>query len=246
MGRYLFEGAFIPLFRSMFRLIYFALLLLPCLMVSAAGSGSDTISVYRAFVALSDPGVTVLPIVSRQALANAALSGSDDLTIAANGGQNVAILPPYSDRYLRVAISSASEATYKVLRRGKKEIVGVVYTVGDSATVRDSELRFYDSRFRPIALKKVMTPLCVEDFFDFTGVDKETRTSLTAMLPFMAVEYVFAPESDEMTARLTAVEALPREDQRRLAPYLRSPLRLVWDGGKYRRIDNSAFAPSGR
>ncbi|MGM9815887.1 MAG: DUF3256 family protein [Lepagella sp.] len=225
----------------MVRFFYFALFVAAGLWAvsASAGTSTDEVTAYRAFVEINDPAVTILSQESRSTLASDSLSGSADLASTANKNISATLMEPHSRSYLRVAISTASEATYKVLRRGKKDIVGVVYTVGDSATVRDSELRFYDSRFRPIALKRVMTPLCVEDFFDFTGVDKETRISLLAMLPFMAVEYGFAPDSDEMTARLTAVEALSREDQRRLAPYLRS-LRLVWDGKKYRRMSGLA------
>ncbi|MGN0236968.1 MAG: DUF3256 family protein [Lepagella sp.] len=207
-----------------------------CLREAQAALSGEELTTYRAFVEIDDPAVTILPKATRQAMAYDAASGGAVLTTPSSVGQST-VMEPHSRSYLRVGISAVSEATYKVLRRGGKDIVGVVYTVGDSATVRDSELRFYDSRFRPIALKKVLTPLGVEDFFDFTGVDKETRSSLLGILPFMAVEYVFAPGSDEMTVRLTAVGALSWEDQRCLAPYLRSPLRLVWDGGKYRRMD---------
>ncbi|MDY5387851.1 MAG: DUF3256 family protein, partial [Muribaculaceae bacterium] len=174
---------------------------------------------------------------NRMATAYDALLGYNNLTLPTNEGRLAEVRKPHSRSYLRVTLTTSSEVTYKVLPRGGKDIVGIAYTVGDSATVRDSELRFYDERFRPIALKRVMTPLRIEDFFDFRGVEKGMRGELMALLPFMAVEYSFSPDNEELRARLTAVEALSREDQQRLAPYLRSPLLLVWDGRKYRKMD---------
>lgn len=198
---------------------------------------SKEVTAYRAFAMIKDPAVTILPAKNRMATAYDALLGYNNLTLPTNEGRLAEVRKPHSRSYLRVTLTTSSEVTYKVLPRGGKDIVGIAYTVGDSATVRDSELRFYDERFRPIALKRVMTPLRIEDFFDFRGVDKGMRGELMALLPFMAVEYIFSPDNEELRARLTAVEALSREDQQRLAPYLRSPLLLVWDGGKYRRMD---------
>lgn len=198
---------------------------------------SKEVTAYRAFAMIKDPAVTILPAKNRMATAYDALLGYNNLTLPTNEGRLAEVRKPHSRSYLRVTLTTSSEVTYKVLPRGGKDIVGIAYTVGDSATVRDSELRFYDERFRPIALKRVMTPLRIEDFFDFRGVEKGMRGELMALLPFMAVEYSFSPDNEELRARLTAVEALSREDQQRLAPYLRSPLLLVWDGGKYRRMD---------
>ncbi len=154
-------------------------------------------------------------------------------------GGSSQLIYPVTDEYLAIRISPVSQLTFRILpRKHKKEknIVAVVYTLGDESTSSDSEVAFYDSQMNPLKTRDFLKLATLDDFLDIPDNDKELKKELVEMVPFPMVEYTLWPDSDTLTAKLTVGDVLGVEDQEKLMPYIRPMLRYRWDGHKFNLI----------
>ena len=146
------------------------------------------------------------------------------------------LIPPVTDNYLKVQVTPVTSLTIKILPYGKGNIAATVYTIGDSLQAADTEIRFYDEKMVELDRSKFIKLLTTPDFFNFKGVDSETRKALLDLVPFPTVEYILEPEGNRLQAHLTSGEFLGKETLEKIGPYLVRDRYFNWDGKKFKLL----------
>lgn len=144
------------------------------------------------------------------------------------------LVPPVTDKYLKVRITPVTELSIRILDGGKTPIVATAYTVGDSLQAADTKLQFFTPEMKEIKLEKIMRIATSEDFLNLQGLSRKEREEILFLLPFPTVEYTFNAENNDLKARLTVGEFLSREANEKIKPYLRRDRTYKWDGHKYK------------
>jgi hypothetical protein len=144
------------------------------------------------------------------------------------------LMPPLSDDYLKVKLTSASTIAIKVLESKSGQIFVSSYTVGSDSNSRDSELSFFDKYMRRVKTSKYLKEPELKDFL-VDGLDSKTRETVLDQIPFLTVEYSFRPGEDTLTATLTISGYMGREEFEKVSPYLRKQLQYRWSGNKFEK-----------
>lgn len=194
----------------------------------------DTISVRRAFLEMPE---TLLDIVNRRTRSDMLIYyDADSLWKAPNAVEGISVLEKVTPDYLALKITDVSRMAIKVLPYGKKgsEIVAAAYTITTPDSVADTELRFFDSRMRQLPTYTYLQAPEMKDFFSVPKGAKISLKDIDNIVPFPTVEYTLHPGSGELTARMTSLGTLSKENRTLVEPYLRKELTYEWDGKKFR------------
>lgn len=143
-------------------------------------------------------------------------------------------LAPVTSTFLKVRLTPVSTVAIKELPYKGKKIFAVSNTVAPEPGSADSELHFFDCHMKPMRADKMLKTPSVRDFLSLDNVDSSTRRELESLVPFPTIEYAFSPDSDTVTATLTAEGNMSREDFAKLKPYLRSTRIYRWDGHSFK------------
>lgn len=161
---------------------------------------------------------------------------ADSLWKAPNALEGYCQLQEVADDYLRVRVSDVSSLEIKILPMAKYgDIVMTLYTVGDDATAKDTEIRFFDRNLNPLKEKGIFTPPSMYDFFSLAKGSGLTKKELDDLIPFQTVEYSTGSGSAPLTATFTTLTSLPEETKERLRPFLLPPLQYQWTGKSFKR-----------
>lgn len=202
---------------------------------SLVAPSAKAITASEAFERLDVEALTLIEPAARQQMVRDYLDENKVDTVF-NALEGLSwIVPPVSNDYLQVQVSQVTKLTLRVLPSKKGQLVGAIYTVGDSITAPDSQLTFYDAEMNPLKLDKILKQPKLGDFFDFSGVPDSEKKALLKKIPFPTIEYTFSPEGTDLTARLTIERYMGAEDFAKLTLYMRPELLYHWTGSQYRR-----------
>jgi hypothetical protein len=144
------------------------------------------------------------------------------------------IVPPLTNDYLKIRLTSASTIAIKVLPSKSGQIFVSSYTIGGENNSHDSELSIFDKYMRHIKTSKYLKEPKLKDFL-IEGVDSKTREMVLETIPFLTVEYTLEPDRDTLTATLTIDGYMGREAYDKVSPYLRKQLQYRWSGNKFEK-----------
>lgn len=208
-----------------------AAMLTACLL-GATSIPSTGITAGEAFIRLDPNTMALLEPEAREAMVKSYLPDSTQYVLNTLYGLS-ALEHPLTDSYLRAELTPVSQLTIRVLPGKKGDVVAMVYTVGDSLTAHDSELRFYDASMRELKPAKHIKTASLKDFFDFHGATHEQEREALESVPFPTIEYTLSPDATTLQARFTAEEHLTREAFDKIKPWLRPILIYRWNGDKF-------------
>lgn len=136
--------------------------------------------------------------------------------------------------YLRVNITPVSTLEIKLLPVKKGEIVMTIYTVGGEGQARDSSVEFFDpSTLTPLPAAPYFTEPDLKVFFDIPKGSATNMKEIRDMIPFTTVEYSASPDSNDLTARMTAAEYINIDDRNIVNLFLLPQVKTSWKG-KYK------------
>ena len=144
---------------------------------------------------------------------------ADSVLTAVNALGGESRLVSVAPDYLKAEITPVSTLEIKILGEGKKQVVMTLYTVGDADMAQDTEVRFFDSKLRPLDARKYLKAPQLADFFTLkgSGLDEE---DLREKARYAAVVYSTGPGPEPLTATLTTLRAISQEDRDLLTPLL--------------------------
>lgn len=143
------------------------------------------------------------------------------------------LLPPVKKDFIRVHITPVTELTLRVLPCKKSEVVVSVYTIGDSVTAGDSDIRFYNTAMQELKRDKYIKIADSKDFLKLKGMDSQLKKELLALLPFPTVRYDLSADGSELKAILTVGKYMGKEDMAKIEPYLNRERLYHWTGSRY-------------
>ncbi|MCM1370008.1 MAG: DUF3256 family protein [Candidatus Amulumruptor caecigallinarius] len=143
------------------------------------------------------------------------------------------ILHPLTPDYLKASLTPVSTLEIKILKYKKFPLVVAVYTVGDTLTAYDSDIRFYSRNMKELPREKFIKIAELKDFIR-PGVSRAGRDSVLDAIPFPTVEYLLSPDSATLEAHLTVSDYLGREQAEKVSPLLLTSRRYQWDGKKFK------------
>ena len=218
------------------RLIFAVLMTLAVVLPVSAKNPEpgDTISVRRAFLEMPE---TMLDIVNRRTRSDMLIYyDADSLWQAPNAVEGISVLEKVTPDYLALKITDVSRLDIKVLPYGKKgaDIVAAAYTLTTPDSVADTELRFFDSNMQMLPTYTYLQAPEMRDFFSLPKGAKISMKEIDEIVPFPTVEYILHPHSAELTARMTSLGTLSKENRELVEPYLVKEIIYQWDGKKFR------------
>lgn len=157
-------------------------------------------------------------------------SQADSILTVQDALGGVSRLEQVTPDYLKVSVTPVSILEIKILKSGKKQIVMSLYTVGGDGLAKDTDIKFFDSKLRPLDKSKFIKTPGLDDFFSLKGSGL-TKTELDEKVPFAAVEYSSGPGNAPLTAKLTTLDVISQEDRDMLIPLLRPVLTAIWKSG---------------
>lgn len=129
--------------------------------------------------------------------------------------------------YLKVQLTPVSTLEIKVLPYRKSKLVMTLYTAGGDDMAKDTDVRFFDSSMRPLDASKILRAPQLEDFFNLKKADF-TAAQLKEKVPFVAIVYSSGPGEVPLTASLTTLGVISKEDRDMLEPLLIPLLTADW------------------
>lgn len=206
-----------------------------CLVASVAGhadvNGSEDLTASKAFAEIPLDVLDMLRPSMRLDMLDYYTQADSILKVQdALGG--VSHLEQMTPDYLKVSVTPVSTLEIKILRSGNKQVVMTLYTVGGEGLAKDTDIKFFDSQFRPLDKSKFFKAPALSDFFNFKGSDL-TKTEIGEKIPFAAVVYSSGPGDTPLTAELTTLDVISEEDRELLIPFLSPTLSAIWKG-RYR------------
>lgn len=212
--------------------IFKCLILTACLVTYvsgyAGGDGVETLTASKVFSELPLDVLDMLRPSTRLDMLDYYSQADSILTVQdALGGQSR--LEQVSGDYMKVSVTPVSTLEIKILDSGKNPIVMTLYTVGGEGVAKDTDIRFFDSRLRPVEKSKYIKTPSLADFFNLKGSDIN-RAELDGKIPFMTVEFSTGPGQSPLMATLTSLETTAQEEADVLVPLLREPLSATWNG----------------
>lgn len=194
---------------------------------------TDTLTASRLFTGLDACVLDLLSPSNRQDMLDWYSTDSIAPVINTMEGESWMVRPLTRD-YIKVHLTPVSTLTARVLKpSGRNALAVTVYTIGDSVTAADSDVRFYDAGLKELPREKYIKPVSTIDFLDVKRLSHDEKKQLQAIVPFPTVEYRLNPDNDLMEARLTLSTMLGEEQKSKLAPYLIEKRTYRWNGKKY-------------
>lgn len=151
------------------------------------------------------------------------------------------LIRPLTDKYAKVQITPVSTITLRLFPTKKGTVVCSVYTVGDSLSSYDSDIRFYDANMKELNRKRYLKLPSTESFLNFDGErlkqmgikrpSRKEREELMRLIPFPTIEYTLSPDNEQLIATITVDKFLSKEALEKLKPYLIPTLTYIWDEG---------------
>lgn len=193
----------------------------------ALSAAAGTLTARQAFLLVPDSLLDLLPVTTRSVMAEKYRPDSTIYVRNALGGRSA--VEAMDSTYIRVRLTAVSTMQLKVLPGRKDDsIIGMAYTI--SGPEADSELFFFDSNMQPMRTSAIVKALTMKDFFNGSG--KQLREVEDA-IPFPCVEYSFSPADTGLTATLTNIGMVPREQRAAIEALSRGPLHLDWRPARY-------------
>lgn len=154
---------------------------------------------------------------------------ADSILPAVNALGGVSRLEQVTPDYLKVSVTPVSTLEIKILKSGKRQIVMTLFTSGGDGMAKDSEVKFFDSELNPLNTSKFLKRPALTDFFSLQG-SSIGRDELNEKIPFTAVQYTSGPGDTPLTATLTTLDIISKEDRDLLTPLLNPSLSSTWKG----------------
>ncbi len=138
--------------------------------------------------------------------------------------------------HMKVSVTPISTLEIKILPLGKRQMVMTLYTVAsdqgegsEEPQLADTEVRFFDENLKPLDTDKYLKAPTLKDFFNLKGSDL-TEEDLRDKIPFAAIAYTAGPGEAPLTATLTSLSSLSKEERELLRPLLIPSLSAGWRG----------------
>lgn len=222
------------------------LLMVICLATSVAGFAAinkgEPLSASKVFADAPLEVIDMLRPSTRLDMIDYYTQADSLLTVTNALGGESRILEVAPD-YMKVSVTPVSTLEIKILPLGKNQIVMTLYTVaddksqweGDLQTPRedddkvlaDTEVRFFDQNLKPLDINKYLKSPSLKDFFNLKGSDL-TEADLRDKIPFAAIAYTTGPGEAPLTATLTSLSSLSKEDRELLQPLLIPSVSAGW------------------
>lgn len=139
-----------------------------------------------------------------------------------------------TDNYLKVQLSDVSTFEIKLLSTTKGDtIVATSYTVCSDQAAADSRLQFFNSKLETIPTKKIITLPKLKNFFKIPKGSQTTIKEIEQTIPFETIEYTLLPDSDTLTAKLTASKYLSSDDYNIIHLFEIPQIDYIWNGKKF-------------
>ncbi|MBD5201610.1 MAG: DUF3256 family protein [Bacteroidales bacterium] len=196
----------------------------------------DTLTAADVFVSLPAGVLEILTHETRRDLVDYARNDSTPALLNSLGGRSrILKLTP---NFLEVKLTEASSMQIKVLTAtGKKSpVIMTIYSVGNETTAGDSDVQFFDSSLKPLAVDKFLRQPEIRDFFQIPADADTSYKTLADMIPFPAYTFTASPDSDEVTARLTIGAAVSLDDKKILDRYLLPGVKYLWNGKRLQPV----------
>lgn len=165
---------------------------------------------------------------------------ADSLLTVANALGGESRIEQVTPDYMRISVTPVSILEIKILKAGKTPVIMTLYTVASdtiqtsrarnsqwNGVFADTEVRFFDSRLRPLPVDKYLRRPALKDFFNLKGSDMNMET-LSEKIPFIAISYTSGPGETPLTATFTTLEVISQEDRDLLTPLLTPYLSADW------------------
>lgn len=152
---------------------------------------------------------------------------ADSIFVATNALGGESRLLEVAPDYLKAEITPVSTLEIKILKTGNKETVMTLFTTGGEGQARDTEVCFFDSALRPLDGEKLLKAPVLTDFFNLKGSDV-SEEDLREKVPYAAVEYTTGPGDEPLTAALTTLSVISKEDRDLLTPLMVKTMSAPW------------------
>ncbi|MDE6478750.1 MAG: DUF3256 family protein, partial [Muribaculaceae bacterium] len=133
------------------------------------------------------------------------------------GGQSR--LQQVESDYLKVSVTPVSTLEIKLLPAKKDQIIMTLYTVGNDSLASDTQVKFFDSALKPLSTEKYLKTPVLKDFFTLKNSGL-SASEVAEKIPFEAIVYSTGPGDTPLTATLTTLKAISKEDRDLLTPLL--------------------------
>lgn len=201
-----------------------------CLAVSIAGyadvKDAEPLTASKVFAEISFDVLDMLRPSTRLDMLDY-YNQADSILIAqdALGGQSR--LEQVAPDYLKVAVTPISTLEIKLLPTKKDQIIMTLYTVGNDSLAGDTRVNFFDSSMKPLPADKYLKAPVLKDFYNLKN-SSLSESDIAEKIPFEAVAYTTGPGDTPLTATLTTLATLSKEDQDLLTPFLTLSLTAPW------------------
>ena len=154
---------------------------------------------------------------------------ADSILVATDALGGASRLETVTPDYIKVSVTPVSTLEIKILGEGKRQVVMTLYTTGGDGVAKDTDVRFFDSRLRPLDASRFLKAPKITDFFSLkdSGISEK---ELGEKIPFSTVVYTTGPGEALLDATLTSLEVISREDRESLTPFLKPVLSVRWNG----------------
>lgn len=206
------------------------LLMLMCLVTSVTGyadvKGSEPLTASKVFAEIPLEVLdmlrqsTRLDMLDYYSHADSIVSVQDAL-----GGQS-RFLQVDSD-YLKVSVTPVSTLEIKLLPAKKDQIIMTLYTVGNDSLACDTQVKFFDSSLKQLPAEKYLKAPALKDFCNLRN-SGFSQSDVAEKIPFEAIAYSTGPGDTPLTATLTTLTTLSKEDRDLLTPLISPSLSAPW------------------
>ena len=200
--------------------------------LAAENEGSKGLGAGERFVAMPDSLSKLLTAVNRADLVDFMANGMKaEVDNRLNGRTRMTQL---SESYLSLQHSELAQWQMKLLPTQQGDtLICVVETV--LTPVADSHLLLYDSRWSPLPLSRVLTPLpCLDDFLSPEA--KPIFHLQNASAALLLTEATLSADNNQLQIRFTTPDTVNDEVRKRLEPYLTPSLTYQWQGDRFERL----------
>lgn len=199
---------------------------------AAAKSGTDTISVTRAFVDMQVGDLDMIKKSTRMDMLD--YFAVDSVYKATNTMDGESWLLEVKPDFLSVRLTPVTDLQLKTLDYKKGNIVASVYTIGEADQAPDSDLKFFDGDMNELPRDKFFKLPDLKDFFDIPKGSEVTMKDIERVVPFPTITYTLEPGSNDMTARLTVGVYMGKDEKALMEKYLKPSVTYIWNGKQFK------------
>lgn len=193
--------------------------------------GDSTLTARKVFEQIQSPALELLRQTSRLDMLD--YWDVDSVYVVKNAMNGASYLQEMTPDYLKVSVTPVSSFEIKLLPVKEGQIIMTIYTVGGERQASDSQIDFYDSKLRHLDSKRYYSAPDLKYFFNIPKGSETSMKELREMIPFPTVEYSASPDTDNLTAKLTAGEYMNVDDRNIMQLFLRPEIVMQWKG-KYK------------